>query len=237
MTMRLSRYDKSVITSDLCGMVFKLPWSVEFPIEYKKRTDLLDCLYDDALHQAWHTIKIYNEECVRPTTRHKFRLFSHENHQRATWLLLEFGHPPYGPHHNEGRYNATPRTLDKSYPFWDVLFEWGTHRARAKNEAVLAQRYIENGVEKCTSFGQVARILPGVHQYLSSRYAESLQYAERKSRVPIGFVKDYSPELRDGVMNIIAKASLLGTVTSAPYGEETIAKFSVQEKKTPTSSL
>lgn len=233
--MRLSNSEKNNISIELKNVVNRLPRSVQFPVKYEQRTSLLDGLYDDSLHQAWDTLKKCNEHMLAETSSHRFRFLYKETDEAQSWLVIEFRHPAYGPHLNKGYDSGKLITLDRNYAHYDKLFDWGVHKATAFEEAQMARKYVEAGVLACTSFGQVARILPGVHQYLHERYGKSLECAERKSRVPISFASEYSPELRDKVMNVIAKASLVPSVDHEPYGHKAAAFFKVL-RKTPASS-
>lgn len=78
----------------------------------------------------------------------------------------------------------------------------------------LAYDYISNILESVNSPGQVLRVMPDLTKYLNAEALSALKEAQRRSRVPLGFVRNYNVERL--ALEELAAAVLMPEVDKSP---------------------
>lgn len=97
--------------------------------------------------------------------------------------------------------------IPESHPSRVSIGEWSEWYFNTAKDVREAIKYLEMCIEPCHSIGQVKRVLGDeILRFVPNWFTNSLEYAERQSRVPSSLSLD--PERLEHLSNVLALASL-----------------------------
>lgn len=196
-TQRLSDSDKSWIESQFSGVLVQAGNNIKFPIELDDLKEWVVSTMPDHIRNPYETLL-----------------------ENAPRMLRDASYCSYGVlYAPEGEYelcfNGNSDHFPPNYkieigdddPMYDAIRDWARDYHTIQVQVNKCRRYIASAIEECTSAGQIARIFHAdILRFLPHSTLSSLEYAERKSRVPRGFT--INPEMTEMVANTMALGSV-----------------------------
>jgi len=206
-TKRLSDYDRQEIVSAISNLIDRPFYAVKLDIDPLEQYQFLFEMLPADIGEAYMKMYHFNVESVRSTKEPKVFVYTTD--------------PLAAPDekHVPGRYAVelrVPQPLPQYFQ-WHItkaqhgefhrkLEEWCHAKAQLRFMEGRAYRYADKCIGKCTSAGQVKRVLPGIEMYMPHGVKQSLQEAERRSRIPQGLNIDH--ERRQELMVMLARGHL-----------------------------
>lgn len=197
-TQRLSDSDKSWIDSQFSGVLVQAGNNIKFPIatDEELKQWVLDTM-PDHIRKPYETLKENAPRMLRDGNWCNYGdLIAPEGSYSLSFNSSSDEFPP----------NYKP-VITEETDLYDEILTWARDYHTVQRQVNKCRRYISRAIEECTSAGQIARIFHGdILRFLPHSTLSSLQYAERKSRVPRGFTID--PEMTEMVANTMALGSV-----------------------------
>lgn len=92
---------------------------------------------------------------------------------------------------NDGKVPYNGIRVHSDHPDFSAIIQWANWTQRTESRIDKALHYLHTSLYLCHSFGQVERILPPEILKFAPQYLiNTLREAERKSRIPAGFIPD-----------------------------------------------
>ena len=229
-TKRLSTYDKDNLCHKFRNIIYKCSNTQHFPVKKTEVVEWTRSLLPESVIVAFDVLLDYSKQLEMGSTlaRTAYSDVMFELHTDDATYKGEFN--VWGIEEDVVPCTYTIREGDR---FFDELARWAEERRKTQHKIRDAINYIEQLIHSCTSSGQVKLLLPDeVDKFLSSSLLHSLQFAERKSRIPQSWTKN--KEREENFMEMLALGSLSPDERGEEYPEADVTR--THWKNTPKGS-
>lgn len=212
-TKRLSTYEKENLVYKFRDIIYKCSNSQHFPVKKNELVEWTRSLLPESVVVAFDVMMDYSKQLEASPTLAR-TAYSDVTFQLETDDATYKGE--FNAWNVEGDILACIYTIKEGDMYFDEMVRWAEERRKTQHKIKDAIHYIEQLIHACTSAGQVKLLLPDeVDKFLPSSLLHSLQWAERKSRVPRHW--NENKEREQVFMEMLA----LGSLSPKEYDEET----------------
>lgn len=214
-TKRLSDNDRNALLSRIVQLVELPHRTYLLDLTRKEQAELVTSTVLPEVFAAAQLLCSHRQDVVRMTYRP--RLLVYEEPPEATllvqpkWFAVSLRLEDQVP-------DVSYRVTDLTLPHASEVLEWAKAVDTLTKRAHKAHRYADDAVNRCSSIGQIKRVLPGLEEFAPVVVAKSLINAERRSRIPQGFEVDDAQRLN--LMEMLAMGSLCKPLSYADRANE-----------------
>jgi len=205
-TSRLSYDDRSNIGTKLSDLIWRPKYYTNFPVDKDQVEDFVAELFPASVLAAGKCLQDYGvgindsaDPVVNLPDPERGVKYQINLHTERRW-------PNTVTSWNK-RLHSNPLTLNTQHKLHADLLDWCRFYVELSEECRKHDHTCDRVVMKCSSVGQIQRVIPDLINYLDSYLVNSLKGAERRSRRPQNL--SVEQDEIDAMIVAIAKGSLL----------------------------
>jgi len=206
-TARLSRDDKNSLNTRLYNICDRLLYLPEDPINKvgMGRINFIKTLIPNDMCKALKLVETTAMAAMPAGTsstrrRYRYQVISttssmHFHIMKAAGIKLSFGTELEG---DDGWYSLPDEMfrVHPSHPLHNSLLSFGNNHLVIADRVARAQGTLRHIVYKCSSVGQIQRVIPNIMDFVPSDLSSTLASAERRSRAPVLDTEDKATPAR-----------------------------------------